>query len=119
MIEELRAENLLLIERAELRLDPRLNVITGETGAGKTLLAAQVAVTTGSLSVAGSIAFPAAAQTAPANAVVSVTTGRGAAIGMGSSFAGKADPTLRLGRSATSLGACGPGRGLAAARVEG
>src|SRR5438093_4397160 len=39
MIEELRAENLLLIERAELRLDPRLNVITGETGAGKTLLA--------------------------------------------------------------------------------
>jgi DNA repair protein RecN (Recombination protein N) len=39
MIEELRAENLLLIQRAELRLDPQLNVITGETGAGKTLLA--------------------------------------------------------------------------------
>jgi DNA repair protein RecN (Recombination protein N) len=35
---ELRVENLLLIERAELRLDPGLNVITGETGAGKTLL---------------------------------------------------------------------------------
>ena len=39
MLYELRVENLLLIERAELRLDPRLNVITGETGAGKTLLA--------------------------------------------------------------------------------
>ncbi len=32
-------ENLLLIERAELRLEPGLNVITGETGAGKTVLA--------------------------------------------------------------------------------
>jgi DNA repair protein RecN (Recombination protein N) len=36
---ELRIENLLLIERAELRLGPGLNVITGETGAGKTILA--------------------------------------------------------------------------------
>ena len=35
----LRVENLLLIERAELRLAPGLNVITGETGAGKTVLA--------------------------------------------------------------------------------
>src|SRR4051794_6358478 len=39
MLLELRAENLLLIERAELRLAPGLNVITGETGAGKTMLA--------------------------------------------------------------------------------
>jgi DNA repair protein RecN (Recombination protein N) len=39
MLLELRIENLLLIERAELRLDPGLNVITGETGAGKTILA--------------------------------------------------------------------------------
>jgi DNA repair protein RecN (Recombination protein N) len=36
---ELRVENLLLMERAELRLAPGLNVVTGETGAGKTLLA--------------------------------------------------------------------------------
>jgi DNA repair protein RecN (Recombination protein N) len=39
MLSELRVENLLLIERAELRLEPGLNVITGETGAGKTVLA--------------------------------------------------------------------------------
>jgi DNA repair protein RecN (Recombination protein N) len=39
MLQELRVENLLLIERAELRLAPGLNVITGETGAGKTVLA--------------------------------------------------------------------------------
>src|SRR5205807_6062958 len=36
---ELRVENLLLLDRAELRLGPGLNVVTGETGAGKTLLA--------------------------------------------------------------------------------
>src|SRR5256885_6300549 len=39
MLLELRVENLLLIERAELRLGPGLNVVTGETGAGKTVLA--------------------------------------------------------------------------------
>jgi DNA repair protein RecN (Recombination protein N) len=36
---ELRVENLLLIARAELRLGPGLNALTGETGAGKTVLA--------------------------------------------------------------------------------
>ncbi|MFL5781953.1 MAG: DNA repair protein RecN [Thermoleophilaceae bacterium] len=39
MLLELRVENLLLIERAELRLGPGLVAITGETGAGKTVLA--------------------------------------------------------------------------------
>jgi DNA repair protein RecN (Recombination protein N) len=39
MLYELRVENLLLMERAELRLAPGLNILTGETGAGKTLLA--------------------------------------------------------------------------------
>ncbi len=39
MLLELRIENLLLIERAELCLGNGLNAITGETGAGKTVLA--------------------------------------------------------------------------------
>ena len=39
MLRELRVENLLLIERASLRPGPGLNVLTGETGAGKTVLA--------------------------------------------------------------------------------
>jgi DNA repair protein RecN (Recombination protein N) len=39
VLQELRVENLLLIEQAQLRLAPGLNVITGETGAGKTVLA--------------------------------------------------------------------------------
>jgi DNA repair protein RecN (Recombination protein N) len=39
VLRELRIENLLLIEKAELRLGKGLNAITGETGAGKTVLA--------------------------------------------------------------------------------
>ena len=39
MLLELRIENLLLIERAELRPGQGLSAITGETGAGKTVLA--------------------------------------------------------------------------------
>lgn len=39
MLYELNVENLLLIERAQLRLAPGLNVLTGETGSGKTVLA--------------------------------------------------------------------------------
>lgn len=39
MLLELRVRDLLLIEEAELRFGPGLNVLTGETGAGKTVLA--------------------------------------------------------------------------------
>jgi DNA repair protein RecN (Recombination protein N) len=39
VLHELRIENLLLIERAELRPGDGLTAITGETGAGKTVLA--------------------------------------------------------------------------------
>jgi DNA repair protein RecN (Recombination protein N) len=39
VLRELRIENLLLIERTELRFAEGLNAITGETGAGKTVLA--------------------------------------------------------------------------------
>ena len=39
MLLELSVQNLLLIEEARLELGPGLNVITGETGAGKTVLA--------------------------------------------------------------------------------
>jgi DNA repair protein RecN (Recombination protein N) len=39
MLHRLRIENLVLIREAELELAPGLNAITGETGAGKTILA--------------------------------------------------------------------------------
>jgi DNA repair protein RecN (Recombination protein N) len=47
VLRELRIENLLLIERAELRLGEGLNAITGETGAGKTVLAHALDLLTG------------------------------------------------------------------------
>ena len=46
-------ENLLLIERAELALDSGLNVLTGETGAGKTVLAHALDLLMGGRSRAG------------------------------------------------------------------
>lgn len=39
MLRELRIENLLVIDRAELRFEKGFTVLTGETGAGKTVLA--------------------------------------------------------------------------------
>ena len=38
MIESLRIEDLGVIERADLRLSPGLTALTGETGAGKTMV---------------------------------------------------------------------------------
>ncbi|MCZ4494234.1 MAG: repair protein RecN [Conexibacter sp.] len=61
MLHELRVENLLLIERAELRLAPGLNVLTGETGAGKTVLAHALDLLLGGRSKSG-IVRPGAAE---------------------------------------------------------
>jgi DNA repair protein RecN (Recombination protein N) len=55
VLHELRVENLLLIERAELRLAAGLNVITGETGAGKTVLASALDLLLGGRSRTGSV----------------------------------------------------------------
>jgi DNA repair protein RecN (Recombination protein N) len=53
VLRELRIENLLLIERAELRLGEGLNAITGETGAGKTVLAHSLDLLMGGRAKAG------------------------------------------------------------------
>jgi DNA repair protein RecN (Recombination protein N) len=58
---ELRVENLLLIERTELAFAPGLNVLTGETGAGKTVLAHALDLLLGGRSRAG-IVRPGAAE---------------------------------------------------------
>src|SRR5215218_9727289 len=47
LLRRLRIENLVLIEEAELELAPGLNAITGETGAGKTILAQAVGLLLG------------------------------------------------------------------------
>ncbi len=47
MLAELTIDDLVLIAHARLRLSPGLNVITGETGAGKTLLAQAIGLLMG------------------------------------------------------------------------
>ena len=47
MLRRLRIENLVLIREAELELDPGLNAITGETGAGKTILSSAIGLLLG------------------------------------------------------------------------
>jgi len=53
VLSELKIKNLLLIEEAELELDPGLNILTGETGAGKTLLATALGLLLGERSKSG------------------------------------------------------------------
>src|SRR5438477_2987489 len=47
MLRRLRIENLVLIHEAELTFAPGLNAITGETGAGKTILAQAIGLLLG------------------------------------------------------------------------
>src|SRR5438128_3107253 len=47
MLRSLRIENLVLIREAQLGLAPGLNAITGETGAGKTILAQAIGLLLG------------------------------------------------------------------------
>src|SRR5947199_1213143 len=47
MLRRLRIENLVLIHEAELGFAPGLNAITGETGAGKTILAQAIGLLLG------------------------------------------------------------------------
>jgi DNA repair protein RecN (Recombination protein N) len=53
VLRRLRIENLVLIREAELELAPGLNAITGETGAGKTILAQAVGLLLGAKGDAG------------------------------------------------------------------
>lgn len=55
MLAELRIENLAVISRAELLFSPGLNVITGETGAGKTILAHAISLLLGARGGSGLI----------------------------------------------------------------
>jgi DNA repair protein RecN (Recombination protein N) len=55
VLRRLRIENLVLIRDAELELSPGLNAITGETGAGKTILAQAVGLLLGAKGDAAAI----------------------------------------------------------------
>jgi DNA repair protein RecN (Recombination protein N) len=53
MLRRLRIENLVLIQEAQLDFAPGLNAITGETGAGKTILAQAIGLLLGAKGEAG------------------------------------------------------------------
>ncbi|HEX2045867.1 MAG TPA: AAA family ATPase [Gaiellaceae bacterium] len=53
MLRRLRIENLVLIREADLAFSPGLNVVTGETGAGKTILAQAIGLLLGAAGDAG------------------------------------------------------------------
>src|SRR5215216_2499035 len=55
MLRRLRIENLVLIRSAELDFAPGLNAITGETGAGKTILAQAIGLLLGAKGDAAAI----------------------------------------------------------------
>jgi DNA repair protein RecN (Recombination protein N) len=55
MLRRLRIENLVLIHEAELAFAPGLNAITGETGAGKTILAQAIGLLLGAKGEVGFI----------------------------------------------------------------
>jgi DNA repair protein RecN (Recombination protein N) len=61
VLRRLRIENLVLIREADLELDPALNAITGETGAGKTILSNAIGLLLGARGDAVAIG-PAAAE---------------------------------------------------------
>ncbi len=60
VLRRLRIENLVLIREAELELDAGLNAITGETGAGKTILSNAIGLLLGSKGDASAIGAAAA-----------------------------------------------------------
>ncbi|GAA1187157.1 DNA repair protein RecN [Nesterenkonia xinjiangensis] len=55
MIEHVTISDLGVIERAELELDPGLNVVTGETGAGKTMVVTALGLLLGSRADASAV----------------------------------------------------------------
>jgi len=73
LLRELHIENLAVIDAADISFDPGLNVISGETGAGKTILAHAISLLLGARADSGFIR-PAAPE-ASVEAVFSVPDG--------------------------------------------
>jgi DNA repair protein RecN (Recombination protein N) len=73
MLSRLRIDNLVLIREAELAFAPGLNVITGETGAGKTILAQAFGLLLGTKGDSGYVGL--AGEDAYVEAEIDVPTG--------------------------------------------
>lgn len=55
MLRRLTVENYALIEKLDMELDPRLNIITGETGAGKSILLGALGLLLGNKNESGTL----------------------------------------------------------------
>ena len=55
MLRRLTVENYALIERLDMELDAHLNIITGETGAGKSILLGALGLLMGNKNESGTI----------------------------------------------------------------
>ena len=58
MLRRLSVENYALIDKLEMELDPHLNIITGETGAGKSILLGALGLLVGGKAEGGVIGDP-------------------------------------------------------------
>lgn len=112
MIEELRIDDLGVIERAHVRLRPGLTVLTGETGAGKTMVLTALGL------LLGAKADPGTVRTGAATAAVEGRVrldGRVRALELVREAGGELDDdgTLLLLRTVTAETSDGPGRSRA------
>lgn len=78
MLQEIRIQNLGVIDDAVLELHPGLNVVTGETGAGKTMVVSGLGLLLGARADAGLVR--AGARSAAVEGVVDVSAGHPAAV---------------------------------------
>ena len=99
MLEELRIRDLGVITDATLPLGPGLSVVTGETGAGKTMVVTAVGLLLGARSDAGAVRS--GAKSASAEAVLKLDAGHAA-------VAGPARPAPRSRSSTAARNCCWP-----------
>ncbi|MCL2464021.1 MAG: AAA family ATPase, partial [Micrococcales bacterium] len=112
MIEELRIEDLGVIERASVCLGPGLTVLTGETGAGKTMVLTALGLLLGAKADPGAVRAGATAAAVEGRVRLD---GREHALELVSQAGGRLDDdgTLLLLRTVTAETPDGPGRSRA------
>lgn len=102
MIEEIRIASLGVIDESVLELGPGLNVVTGETGAGKTMLVTALGLLLGARADAGAVRT--GAKTARVEGIVTVADG-GPVARQADELGGEVeDGTLVLARQLSSEG---------------
>ena len=103
MIEEIRITSLGVIDESVLELGPGLNVVTGETGAGKTMLVTALGLLLGARADAGAVRT--GAKHARVEGIVAVPDAAGAVARLADELGGEVeDGALLLARQLSSEG---------------